>query len=298
MRVAVVGATGLIGSRLCAALVERGDAVTAISRGGSAGIVGAEDARWDPAEGPPPPDALADADALVNLAGAPIAGKRWSADRKRLLHESRVATTRALVDALAPEGRPRTLVNASGIDYYGTPEERPAVEGDPPGTTFLAGLCVAWEREAARATEHGVRVAMIRSGIVLAADGGALPQLALPVKLFAGGPIGGGRQWLPWIHIDDEVGLILLALDDDRLAGPLNGVGPHPARQGDFVQVLGTVLGRPSLLPTPAIALRLGMGEMSTIALDSRNALPAAALHAGYSFAHPDLEPALRQIYG
>ena len=193
---------------------------------GGSGIAGVEDVRWDPAEGPPPAAALEGGDAVVNLAGAPLAGRRWSTARKREIRESRTLTTRALVDALAGGGRPRVLVNASGIDYYGPRGEETVDESAGPGSGFLAETCVAWEREAARAADHGVRVVMIRSAVVLSHEGGALPTMARPVRLFAGGPIGGGRQWLPWIHLDDEVGLILLALDRPDLAGPLNATSP------------------------------------------------------------------------
>ena len=298
MRVVVVGASGLIGRHVCEALVARGDAAVAVSRRGGSGIAGAEDVRWDPAEGPPPGDALDGADAVVNLAGAPLADRRWSTARKREIRESRVLTTRAVVDALAAEGRPRVLVNASGIDYYGPRGEETIDETEGPGSGFLAETCVAWEREAARAADHGVRVVMMRSAVVLSAEGGALPAMARPVRLYAGGPIGGGRQWLPWIHLDDEVGLILLALDRADLSGPLNATSPAPPRQGEFVEALGRALGRPAHLPTPAVALRLALGEMATLVLDGQRAVPRAALAAGYDFRYPDLDGALRAIYG
>ena len=295
MRVAVVGSTGMIGGAVGRALIARGDEVTAVSRRGAAGIEGARDARWDPAEGPPPEAVLEDADAVVNLAGAPIEGKRWTAARKREIHESRVLTTRLLVDALGRDGVARTLVNGSAVGYYG-PRDDEVDETADPGDDFLAETCVGWEREAIRAQDAGARVVRVRTGIVLDAEGGALPKLALPVKLFAGGPIGGGRQWVPWVHIDDEVGLILLALDRDDVSGPLNACVPEPVRQRDFVAALGRALGRPAVVPTPAIALRLAMGEMSTLALDGQRAVPRAALRAGYAFRHTEPEPALRSL--
>jgi hypothetical protein len=295
MRVAVVGATGMIGGAVSRALVARGDEVVAVSRRGQAGVGGAEDVRWDPAEGPPP-DAALEADAVVNVAGSKMADLLpWTAARKRELHESRVKTTRLLVGALAGRDRPRILVNASGGDCYG-PREDPTDEGASPGSGFLADMCVAWEREAARAEDHGVRVVRLRTGVVLAADGGALPQLARPVRLFVGGPIGGGRQWLPWIHIEDQVGLNLLALDDDRLSGPVNAASPGIVRQREFVAALGRVLDRPAVLPTPALALRLALGDKATIALDSRHIVPRAALEAGYAFRFTEPEPALRSL--
>ena len=296
VRVAVVGATGFIGGRVCRALLARGDEVVAVSRGGEAGVPGAVDVRWDPAEGPPPAAVTEGAEAVVNMAGASIGGKRWTAERKRVIRESRTIPTRLLVDALAADAAPRVLVNASAVGYYG-PAEGEVDESSPPGSDFLADTCVAWEREALRAREHGVRVVLLRTGIVLSADGGALPQMALPVKLFAGGPIGGGRQWIPWIHIDDEVGLVLLALDDPSVAGPLNATAPEPVRQRELVRAIGGALGRPVILPTPALVLRLAMGEMSTLALDGQRAVPRAALAAGYSFVHADVGEAMRDIY-
>ena len=297
MRVAVVGAGGLIGHALGAALLARGDGVLTLTRKGASGIPGAQDVRWDPAEGPLPSDALDGVDAVVNLAGATIAGPRWSDERKELIRESRVRTTRLVVDALARDGAPRVLVSGSAVGYYGTTDDE-VDETSPPGSDFLAQTALAWEREAARAHEFGVRVVVVRTGIVLSLEGGALPQLARPVKAFAGGPIGGGRQWMPWIHLDDEVGIILHALDHDTVNGALNGTAPDVVRQREFVRALGEVLGRPSSLPTPALALRLAMGEMAILALEGQRAVPRATLASGYAFVHPELGPALRDLYG
>ena len=296
MKVAIVGSNGLIGRALGRALVDRGDSVVALSRGGSSGIAGALDMRWDPAEGPPPAAALEGGDAVVNLAGVPIGGRRWTAERKREIRESRTLTTRALVDAMTAGEGPRVLVNGSAVGYYG-PTEETVDETAPPGSDFLADTCVAWEREAVRAVEAGVRVVLVRTGIVLARDGGALPQMAMPVKFFAGGPIGGGRHWIPWIHIDDEVGLLTLALDRETVSGPMNASAPEPARQRDFVKALAKALSRPAVLPTPAFPLRIAMGEMAALALEGQRAVPAVALAAGYEFIHPELEAALRAVY-
>jgi uncharacterized protein (TIGR01777 family) len=296
VKVAVIGATGLIGRALSKTLIARGDGVVALSRGGAAGIAGAEDVAWDPAGGPLPSDALDGVDAVVNLAGVPIAGKRWTNSRKEAIRESRTRTTKLVVDALARDGAPRVLVSGSAVGYYGTGEEE-VDETSPPGEDFLAQVALAWEREAARAHEFGVRVVMLRTGIVLARDGGALPELARPVKLYAGGPIGGGRQWMPWIHLDDEVGIILFALDHDEVSGALNGTAPDVVRQRDFVSTLARALGRPSSLPTPAIALRLAMGEMSILALEGQRAVPRATLAAGYEFTFPEVDLALFDVY-
>ncbi len=236
-------------------------------------------------------------DAVVNLAGAPIGAKRWSAGRKRLIRESRVLTTRAVVEALAGEGAPRVLVNGSGTDVYAIGDE-PVDESSPPGQGFLADTAVAWEREAMRAAEHGVRVVVIRSGLVLAREADALVRMARPVRFFAGGPLGGGRQWYSWIHIDDEIGLILHALDHPGIRGPVNAVSPKPRRQRDFVGVLAAALHRPAVAPAPAVAVRLAVGEMATLALDGRPVVPRVALDTGYAFRFPDLEGALGEIYG
>ncbi|MGD9572209.1 MAG: TIGR01777 family oxidoreductase [Thermoleophilia bacterium] len=296
MRVAVVGASGLIGGAVARALTARGDGVVAVSRGGATGLPGVEEVRWDPAEGPPPPDAVR-VDAVVNLAGAPIAGKRWTARRKRLIRESRVLTTRLLADALAAEGTARVLVNGSAVGYYGPTGDREVDEAAAPGQDFLADTAVAWEREALRAAAHGVRVVLVRTGIVLSADGGALPPMALPVRFYAGGPVGGGRQWVPWIHIDDEVGIILHALGDDGLSGPVNATAPEPVRQRELVTALAETLRRPAVVPAPAVAVRLALGEMSTLILDGQRALPAVALARGYAFAHDEVDEALFDIY-
>jgi uncharacterized protein (TIGR01777 family) len=296
VRVAIVGATGLIGRRVAGALARRGDDVLALSRSG-APVPGARPLRWDPAEGPPPAAALEGVDALVNVAGAPIAPRRWTDARKRELRDSRLVTTRRVVEALAAGG-PRVLVNASGVNYYGdAPHD--VDESSPPGRGFLAELCVDWEAEARRAEAAGVRVALLRSGIVLAPEGGSLPRLALPARLGLAGPIGGGRQWLPWIHVADEVGIILLALDDGRVSGPLNLVAPAPVRQREFARTLGRVLRRPAALPTPAAALRLALGQLAEeLLLQGQRAVPRAALAAGYRFRFDALEPALRAALG
>lgn len=297
MRVALTGATGLIGRHVATALIARGDELVALVRGGSSGIDGARDVRWDPAEGPLPARALDGVDAVVNLAGAPLFGRRWTASRKRRIRESRTLTTRHVVDALAADGAPRVLVNGSAVGFYGDADVR-VDETAPPGSDFLADTCVAWEREALRARDHGVRVALIRTGLVLARDGGILSTVARPVRLCAGGPLGGGRQWVPWIHVEDEVGIILMLLDRDDQDGPFNGSAPEPVRQRDFVRTLARVLHRPAVVPAPAVAIRLALGEQAVLALEGQRAVPAAALAAGHRFAYTDLEAALRAVYG
>lgn len=297
MRVAVVGAGGLIGGAVSRALLRRGDEVVAVSRSGAAGVEGAADVEWDPASGPPP-DAAVTVDAVVNLAGAPIAGRRWSAERKREIHDSRVVTTRRLAERLGGESGAAVLVNASAVGVYGPSGDAVLDEGAPVGDDFLAGVAQAWERATEPASARGARVVRVRTGLVLSGEGGILPQLARISRLWIGGPVGGGRQWMPWIHIDDEVAVILRSLDDGALEGPVNAAAPRPVRQREFMAVLGRVLGRPSRLPAPAFAVRALMGEMAALALDGQRAVPAALTAAGFTFAHVDLEGAVRAELG
>jgi len=290
VKIGIVGVTGLLGRRLSGALLARGDEVTGFSRRGVA-PPGVRPVRWDPAEGPMPPGVLHGLDAVVNLAGEPIEAGRWTPERKRRIRDSRVTTTRRVVEAIA-SGGPRTLVNASAVGYYATGETE-VDESFPPGEAFLAETCRAWE-DAARAAEDGVRVVRTRIGVVLAREGGALPKMALPVRLFVGGPIAGGRQWIPWVHMDDAIGLFLLAIDRTDVAGAMNVTAPRSARQRDVVRAIGRALGRPALLPAPALAVRLALGELATVALEGQRVLPRVALGAGYRFAYEDLDAAVR----
>lgn len=293
MRWAVVGATGLIGRRLCRHLAAAGHDVAAVSRSGGAVDGAAAAVAWDPAAGPLGPAALAGHDVVVNLAGAGIGDARWTDARKRQIAESRRAATRGIVEALRADGAPRVLVSASAVGYYGT-GERECTEATPAGDDFLAATCAAWEREALAARAHGVRVALTRFGIVLDAHGGALARQLVPFRLGLGGPLGGGRQWVSWVHAEDAVRLITLAGTDPSVDGPINVVSPRPVRQRDFARALGAALHRPAVVPTPAVALRLAMGEMATLALDGQRVTPSVALAAGYEFAHPDVDEALR----
>jgi len=293
VKVAVVGSTGLIGRRVVDALVARGDEVLAVSRRGAT-IEGATAVAWDAAEGPAPAELTVAVDAVVNMAGRPVAPVRWTEDRKKQMRESRVGTTRRLVEALS-NGDPRVLVNASAVGYYG-PSDDPVVESDGPGEDFLADMCMEWEDAAMSAAEKGVRVVLVRTGIVLDPDKGVLPPLAKATKMFVGGPLAGGRQWFPWIHIDDEVGIILQAIDDSDVVGPVNATAPNPVRQRELARTLGRVLKRPSFVPTPGFALRLIFGEGATAVVAGQPALPAAIEEAGYVFRHPHLEPALRDL--
>jgi uncharacterized protein len=290
MKVAIVGATGMIGRRLVDDLTERGDTVVAISRKGRS-IGTAAAIAWDPALGDLPADALNGVEAIVNLAGAGIGDAKWSDARKALILHSRVAATRGIVTALDP-ANPRVLVNASAIGIY-PPGEGQLDESSAPGTGFLPDVCTAWEREASAATAKGSRVVMLRIGVVMAAEGGALKKQLLPFKFGAGGPLGGGRQWVSWVHISDVIGAITLALDTPSISGPVNVTAPNPVRQKDFARALGKALGRPAFLPTPGFVLKAVMGEMATLALDGQYVAPKALQAAGYVFQHTDIGPAL-----
>jgi uncharacterized protein (TIGR01777 family) len=297
VHVLVTGATGLIGRAVCAALAARGDAVTAVSRSKASAervLAGIAIVEGDPAQPGSWQDALASADACVNLAGEPIAAGRWTAERKRRIRESRVRATEN-VAAVVRERGPKVLVSASAVGVYGSRGDEVLDETSAPGDDFFARLCLEWEAAAAPARTRA-RVTLLRSGLVLARGGGVLPRLALPFRLFVGGPLGDGAFWQSWIHLADEVGLILLALEDERAAGPLNACAPEPLRNRDFAKVLGKVLRRPSLLPAPAFVLRLALGEISTAVLASQRAVPAKALSLGYRFRFPDLDAALRDL--
>jgi len=296
-RVTVTGATGLIGRKLVAALRERGAQVTVLSRdadGARAKLGDVEAVAWDALAGAAPADALAGRDAVVHLAGEPVA-QRWSPSARRAIHDSRVLGTRNLVAGLtASEPRPRTLVSSSAIGYYGAHGEEPLDEDAQPGEDFLAQVCVEWEREAERANELGVRVALVRTGVVLDRGGGALGRMLTPFRLGLGGPVAGGRQFISWIHTDDLVALMLAAIDDERFSGPINATAPEPVENREFSKVLAHVLRRPARLPVPAFGLRALFGEMSEIITTGARVVPAKALVLGYEFRHPQLEQALR----
>lgn len=299
MDVVVAGATGLIGCALCGLLDEGGHAVTALVRnpGGAAGRLssGVRVMSWQHGTVGPWCDAVASADAVVNLAGEPIAGRRWSAEQKRRLRASRLDTTRALVRAIGSRPRPGgTLVNASAVGYYGDGGDVVLTEEALPGTGFLALLCRDWEAEARAAQQHGTRVILLRTGHVLARGGGMLAKLSVPFRWFLGGPLGSGRQWMPWIHVADAVRMIAWAIETETASGPINVCAPEPVRMSEFARQLGAVMGRPAALRVPAFALRLAMGELAGALLGGQRAVPAFATRLGFRWQHPALEPALR----
>jgi uncharacterized protein (TIGR01777 family) len=300
MQIVITGGTGFIGRPLCAALCQEGHRVTLLTRRIEAqrscdsSVTAIE---WNGREAGAWEHCLDGADAVINLAGAPIADGRWTDAHKRLLTESRVLTTRLLVEALSRRSlKPRTLISASGIGYYGASDDRVLDEGAARGQGFLADLCLAWEAEALRATEYGVRVVILRTGMVLEQDGGALPKMLLPFRLFVGGPIMPGTQWVSWIHRRDHIGLIQWALTTQSVSGPLNAVAPEAVTMKQFCGLIGRVLHRPSWLPVPDFALRVALGELGALLTTGQRATPAKALAGGYIFHYPTLEPALRGI--
>ncbi len=291
MRIALSGANGLVGGRLAAALRARGDEVIELSRSAERGAVA-----WQPSREPAPAAALEGSDTVVHLAGEPIA-QRWTTRAREAIRDSRTLGTANLIAGIAAsEVRPRVLLSASAVGYYGSRGDELLVESSAPGEDWLAEVCVEWERAAMAATPLGLRVCVLRAGIVLDRRGGALAKMLPPFRAGLGGPVAGGRQYVSWIHVDDLVGLYLAALDDDRFTGPLNAVAPEAVRNGEFAKALGRALHRPAVTPVPAAALRMLFGDMAVIISESQNVRPKLALELGFSFAHADLDEALRNV--
>lgn len=299
MNIVITGGTGFIGRALCTALFRGGHRVSVLTRNvGQISYqpgVSVKPVEWNGRDTGPWEQTLEGADAIINLAGAPIADARWTVARKQLLTDSRVLTTRLLVRALSRcSSKPATFISASGIGYYGASDDRLLDEGAARGQGFLADLCLAWEAEALKAAEFGVRVVILRTGMVLEQDGGALPKMLLPFRFFAGGPIMPGNQWVSWIHRRDHVGLIQWALSTPTVSGPINAVAPEPVTMNTFCEVLGGVLHRPLWLPVPRFALNMLLGELGTLMTTGQRVIPAKAVAGGYAFHYPTLEPALR----
>ena len=301
MKVFVTGATGFVGRPLVAALLARGDQVTVMTRSAArAQDLGATQVVEGELETPGPwREALAGHDAIVHLAGESVAAHRWDARQKQIIRDSRVEATRALVEALAAlplETRPRTLIGASGVDYYpfagGPMDDDEVTEADPPGDEFLARVCRDWERETTAAEGHHLRVVRLRIGTVFGKGGGALDKIVPSFKLFAGGKVGNGKQWFSWIHRDDVVAIILAALDDAAYTGAINCV-TDSVRYAAFAKVLGHLLHRPSFWRVPGFALKLAVGELSVVLLNGRRVVPTALAARGYRFKYAQLADAL-----
>jgi uncharacterized protein (TIGR01777 family) len=305
-RVTLTGATGLIGPRVIGVLQSAGAEVTVLSRDAdkarerlaAAGLAPVQAFDWDLMSAPAPAPALDGRDAVIHLAGENIA-QRWSEQAKQAIRETRVTGTRNLLAGLElASARPGVLVSSSGVGYYGPHGEEPLDEEAPAGSDFLARICVDWEQEAARASGLGMRVALIRTGVVLDKDGGALEKMLPPFRLGVGGPVAGGRQYISWIHRDDLARLIATAAQDERWSGPVNATAPEPVNNRDFSRALGRALKRPALLPVPGAALALLYGEMAEIVTRGARVVPAKALVLGYEFAHAGLDEALSSALG
>lgn len=302
MSIIITGGTGLIGRALAAELVADNETVIILTRvperaqGLPAGV---RVEQWDgrSAEGW---GQLADgAKAIVNLAGAGVADSRWSPERKRLIIDSRKKASAAVVEAVsAAKTKPDVVVQASAVGFYGAKNKGDLTERAEPGDDFLSEVCKEWEASAAAIGDMGIRLVTTRTGVVLSLNGGAFPKILLPFKFFAGGPIGNGKQWFPWIHIADEVAAIRFLIDKEVAPGPYNLTAPNVVTNAEFSKILGQVMGRPAFMPAPAIAFELLFGEMSTVLLDGQKAIPHALVEAGFQFKFPEAEGALRDLVG
>ncbi len=294
MNILVTGGLGFIGKVLCAELKNSAHNIFVTSRHGSRSE---EVITWNPPQ-LILSDVISKIDAVINLAGEPIAPKRWTEERKRSILSSRINATRALVQSIEQaDSKPKVLISASAIGYYGPHGDEYVTEDDPPASDYLADVCVKWEAEALKAEDLGVRVVTVRLGGVLEADGGALAQMIVPFKFFVGGPIGSGRQWFSWIHRDDVVGIIKYALENASVSGPLNATAPNPVTNKEFSNALGKALHRPSCLSVPGLVVKLTLGELGAVLLTGQRVLPKKALAAGYKFKYPELNEALSAIF-
>lgn len=300
MRLVLTGGTGFIGNALRESLVQKGHEVVVFTRRSSLENqpgIRTRFCRWNPPEGGAWERELEGMDGIVNLAGEPIVGKRWNGEQKQKIVESRIISTRALVSALKNARRkPFFLLNASAVGYYGPHGDEEVTEDSRTGNDFLSETCKAWEVEALRAEDHGLRVIRLRIGIVLEKGGGALGKMLAPFQLGLGGPLGTSRQWMSWIHRKDLIGLIHFLIEKKEARGAVNGTAPEPVRMKEFSRTLGRVLHRPAFFPVPGLVLKILLGEMSDVLLKGQRVLPKRALEWGYAFQFPRLEMALKEI--
>jgi len=301
MKFVVAGGTGFLGVFLVNRLAADGHTVIVLSRNPSRArpllhhdIVAVE---WDARTAGEWTPVIDGTDAIVNLTGESMAGRRWTSREKALIVSSRIDSTRAIVEGIARVAhKPLVLFNASAVGYYGSVEEGDVTEESPAGHGFVADVCVAWEESAMRAIEHGVRVVLPRMGVVLGGNGGAIERMMIPFRLFVGGVIGSGRQWFPWVHHHDVVAVFLFALSNRELSGPVNLVAPEQVRMREFCSALGKVMHRPSWTRAPGFLVRLGLGEMADMLLTGQRVAPTALQRAGYRFRFPDLLTALTDV--
>ena len=299
MKVVIAGGSGFIGSMLVRRLCDRHDSVTVLSRkpAPSRGTSSMKWQAWQPGVPGEWETEIDGADGVINLAGEGIAEKRWTERQKELIRSSRIDTTWAIVAAIAKaKAKPKFLINASAVGYYGPHGDEMLTEKNGPGTNYLAQVCVSWEKEASKAQEHGVRVLLLRTGIVLGKGKGALAKMVKPFRFFVGGPLGSGQQWMPWIHIEDEIGLILFLMENENSRGPFNATAPNPVTMEEFCKALGKVLKRPSWASVPASVLTLALGEMADMLLTGQRALPETAQKLGYKFKHSTITQALESL--
>jgi uncharacterized protein (TIGR01777 family) len=293
MRIVIAGGTGFLGTALTASLRAARHDVAVLSRHPRR----TGDVTWNPDRQEGWPRVVADAHAVINLAGESIAGGRWTPERKAGIRTSRVKATRALATAiLRAHRKPAVFLSGSAVGFYGPRGDEPVTEATPPGSDFLATVCREWETEAL-AAKSVTRLALLRSGMVLAREGGALPRMALPFQFFAGGPVGSGRQGISWIHLADWIGMVTWALTED-VSGPLNVTSPEPVSNREFAHALGGALRRPAFLTAPEFAVRLALGEMADVVLTGQRVLPAKAEGLRFRFRYPDVREALAAIYG
>jgi hypothetical protein len=299
MKVLITGGLGFVGTQLSVYLLERGHEVTALDRSPEPRTYTPQAVKYVSADTTVKGSwqkELADQDAVVNLAGTSIF-KRWNEKTKQLIYDSRILTTRNVVDALSKD-RGTVLCSTSAVGYYGFTGDEELKEEDAPGDDFLATLAVDWEKEARKATKKGVRVAITRFGIVLGKTGGALGQMIPAFKKFVGGPLGSGNQWFSWIHMEDLLSAFVFVLEDDKIEGPVNFCSPNPVRNRDLAKALGKVLWRPACLTTPAFVLRLALGEFGSVLLEGQRVIPAKLLKHGFAFRYPEIMAALEEVVG
>lgn len=304
MKVFITGGTGLIGNLLVKRLVERGDEVTVVSRNKEKAKKNFYD-KVNIVEGNPSQKGnwqsyIDGSDAVINLAGEAVISKRWTESEKQNIYDSRIKTTENIIEAIKKsENKPKILINASAVGYYGfQDDDREINEDETTGKDFLSYLCRDWEDSSRKAEKLGLRVVRLRIGIVLAEHGGALEKMIIPFKLYAGGHIGDGKQWVPWIHIDDTVNLILFSLDNQKVKGPMNLTAPNPVRMKDFCKEMGKIINRPSWLPVPSITLKATFGEVADIIASGQRAIPQKAMLNGYKFEYEKVESALNNLLG